>query len=215
MHYLTAEKRKQKTNEFLKALMVPTLEDLPLCEDFTNAQFRPAKEIAERCFVLAVIHFVAHGEVSAEEAREYLADDLWNRASPSEKEFLMNEKPSKQDIIDFSWRIEGLYVLLWSLGKFDELGLPIEMCDMGHIEDPPDFTGEPEEWIAKATLRNTEEILDQVDLIYRIHWATRDAELNGDKTPGNFDPGIVFERHHALNWLVMTEDEWDDVTTDT
>jgi hypothetical protein len=30
------------------------------------------------------------------------------------------------------------------------------------------------------------------------------------------DPGVIQERHHALNWLVRFEDaEWDDVDTPT
>jgi hypothetical protein len=117
--------------------------------------------------------------------------------------------------VEYSWRIESLNVLLWSLKKFDDLQLPINMCDFEHIEDLPDLSVDPTEWIEKSRLRNNEEILNQVDLIYRIHWATRDAELNGKKIPGNFHPGIIFERHYALNWLVRYANEWDDITTDT
>lgn len=54
-----------------------------------------------------------------------------------------------------------------------------------------------------------------MDLIYRIDWAIVDARLNNKEPPGGFDPGVVFERHYALNWLTRYSDDWDDVTTDT
>ena len=107
---------------------------------------------------------------------------------------MTNRKPSDKERVEHSWKIEGLNVLLWSLSKFDDLSLPISMCDFEHIEDLPDLSVDPAEWIAKSKLRNTEQILNEVDLTYRIHWATRDAELNNKVIPGDFHPGIVFER---------------------
>ena len=213
---LTGEERKHRTNEFLKNLKVPILEHLPLVEDFSEAQFRDEKDVAERCVILYGIIFVVHGEASGNEMIEYFKEfGLWEKVSPKEKKFLKNKNPSKQDKIDHSWKIESLNVLLWSLQKFDELELPLEMCSFEHIEDLPDLNVDPSAWIEKARLRNQEEILNQVDLIYRIHWATRDAELNNKPVPGGFDSGVVFERHYALNWLVMYAEQWDDITTDT
>jgi hypothetical protein len=213
---LTGEERKKRTNEFLKDLKVPTLEHLPLVEDFNEAKFRNDREVAERCIILYGIIFVVHGEVSGDEMTKYLKDfGLWDKVSPDERSFLGNENPSDHDRVTHSWKIEGLNVLLWSLNKFNDLELPINMCDFDHIQDLPNLNNDPTEWIEKSRLRSKEEILNQVDLIYRIHWATRDAELNNKKIPGNFHPGIVFERHYALNWLVMYADEWDDITTDT
>ena len=68
---LTGEERKFRTNEFLKAFEVPTLEHLPLVEDFNDARFRSDKEVAERCVILYGIIFVVHGEASGQEMIEY------------------------------------------------------------------------------------------------------------------------------------------------
>jgi hypothetical protein len=213
---LTGEERKLRTNEYLKALKVPTLEHLPLVEDFNDARFRNDREVAERCVVLYGIIFVVHGEASGDEMIRYFKEfGLWDNVSPNEKKFLTNKTPNDQEKVECSWKIEGLNVLLWSLNKFEDLGLPINMCDFEHIEDLPDLSVDPTEWIEKSKLRNREEILNEVDLIYRIHWATRDSELNGKSIPGDFHSGIVFERHYALNWLVIYADDWDDITTDT
>lgn len=213
---LTGEERKRRTNAFLKKQNVATLEHLPLVEDFTEARFRDEKEISKRCVVLYGIVFVVHGEASGEEMVEYFKEfGLWGDVSPNERKFLENKKVSEKERIEYSWKVECLNVLLWSLKKFEELDLPIDMCDFEHIEDLPDLSVDPTPWIERSHLRNKEEILNEVDLIYRIHWATRDAELNSRDIPGNFNPGIVFERHYALNWVVMYADEWDEITTDT
>ena len=74
------------------------------------------------------IIFVVHGEVSGEEMIEYFKEfGLWEKVSPNEKKFLINKKPTDQERIEYSWKIEGLNVLLWSLSKFDDLSLPYLM----------------------------------------------------------------------------------------
>lgn len=58
------------------------------------------------------------------------------------------------------------------------------------------------------------DILDVSDLTYRLHWATRNAELNNSQTIA-LNSGIVSGRHYAINWVTFYADSWDDVTTDT
>ncbi len=42
------------------------------------------------------------------------------------------------------------------------------------------------------------------------------ARLDGTAMPPGLDPGIVYERHYVLNWLIgYSGQAWDDVTTDT
>jgi hypothetical protein len=34
--------------------------------------------------------------------------------------------------------------------------------------------------------------------------------------PAGLHPGVLYERHYALNWLIgYCDQEWDEVTTDT
>ena len=72
------------------------------------------------------------------------------------------------------------------------------------------------QFIEDSELRPIADILDQVDLIYRYHWAVRNARLKGQQIPADLDPDVTVERHHALNWLIgYLEQAWDDVSTDT
>jgi hypothetical protein len=70
--------------------------------------------------------------------------------------------------------------------------------------------------VRSARLRGAGEILDALDLCYRLHWATTEARVKQTEPPAGLEPGVVAERHHALNWLVRFQDaDWDDVDTPT
>ena len=215
-HKLTAQERKEFSDKFLKQKGVPVLEGLPFVDDYTNAKFRNEKEVAKKAVVLYGLIYVAHGEKTSKEMIEYFKKyDLWSSVSPDERLYLEKQNKTPEDNNPVSWRIENLNVLLWALGNFEKLSFPTAICDFSNYKNLPDLEIDPTEWIANSKLRNTEEILNETDLIYRIHWATRDADLNGKPMPAGLDDDIIMERHFALNWLTMYTANWDDVTTDT
>ncbi len=80
---------------------------------------------------------------------------------------------------------------------------------------------EEEAFLANAKLLPTETLLDALDLHFRLHWLVRQDQQDGKAPDGemggkDLNPGVVLERHHALNWLVQHEGaEWDDVQTPT
>ncbi len=66
------------------------------------------------------------------------------------------------------------------------------------------------------TERPAAEILDALDLHFRLHWAARQASVEQKSPPTDLEPGVVVERRHALNWLVCFQDaDWDGVDTPT
>jgi hypothetical protein len=103
--------------------------------------------------------------------------------------------------------------MFWALEWLDEpLGVPREICEVPFLAS---MVGNVE--LTLNGLKPQAEILDEADFIYRCHWATRQAGLDGQPPSGGLDSGVTMERHHALNWLIGYGDdaEWDDVTTDT
>ena len=151
-----------------------------------------------------------------EDLDNYIEDySLAEKFSPDEDKFVKAKEYPEQDRINFTWRYECLWVMLWALGYVKELAYPDTICDPGFaIETIIKKT--PEEFTKQAKLRNASEILDEADLIYRYHWAVVDARVNSKPTPTNLDPGVVQERHYALNWLVgYMDQEWDEISTDT
>lgn len=215
-HKLSGQERKNFTNKFLKQKNVPVLEHLPLVEDYEEARFRDEKEVARKAVVLSGLLYVAHGGKTSEEVIDYFKRyNLWDSVSPDEQAYLENKNRTERDNIPITWRAEALNVLLWSLGHFDKLSFPTTLCDFTNYKNLPNVDADPTDWINEVRLRNTEDILNETDLIYRMHWATTDASLNGRPTPAGLSDDIIVERHFALNWLTMYADEWDDVTTDT
>jgi hypothetical protein len=106
--------------------------------------------------------------------------------------------------------------LLWTINKVDSLELPIKQVEINEIVSRlPDFLTNPKDFIENANIRPTTEILDVSDLVYRLHWATRNADLNNQPMPAKLDLSIIIERHYAINWVTFYADEWDEVTTDT
>jgi hypothetical protein len=120
-----------------------------------------------------------------------------------------------QERVNVSWRSEAIWLLLWTIQKVDKLDLPIDEVNIADIVNRlPKLMSSTKDFIESATIRTTGEILDQSDLIYRLHWATRQAELDND-IELELNPSIITERHYAINWVTYYADNWDDITTDT
>jgi hypothetical protein len=138
-----------------------------------------------------------------------------DRLTPVETAFMAHPAPDEGTSVELSWRYECVPVLEWALGLRDDLPFPdgktdapLALLDMS----PEKMAALP----ANASLRPTTEILDALDLHYRAHWLIRQARIYNQPPPEGLAPGMVAERHYALNWLVHFEDaEWDQVDTPT
>lgn len=208
-----SEARKARSIERLRSEAVPLIEHLPALEEEQDTHRRTSAEVALRA--LGAMIAAVKGETRDEELIEkvigqYDAEDLF---SPAERAFIHGPASSDSQFIQFTWRYEAAFVLLWATGFYPALPYPSDIVDV------PDMAGlfsqlGREGLIDKAVLRPQSELLDAADLTYRYHWAVRNARLVGRAVPSNLDPGVVSERHYALNWLVGPS-EWDNVSTDT
>lgn len=207
--------RKERSMAQLRSEGVPVIEHLPAIESETDALRRDVETVAYRTMALLVV------AVKGEGIEQSVIDDviteygLAPHFTPKEKAFLGDTAPPYQDRVQFTWRYEAACALLWALGYLPELGKPTAICDVANAVTTMRQRS-AEQFIAEANLRPLPEILDQADLIYRYHWAVRDARINGRPVPAGLEPGVTLERHHALNWLIgYMDDAWDDVSTDT
>lgn len=216
-NYKTAEQRKKQTEKYLKSLNIPFIDHLPLIEEENEVKIRTAQEIAERILILVYLAYVSEVPDERENVIEFLETNLlWDKVSPDEKELFQKEELTDQETTNISWRSEGVWLLLWTINKVDKLELPTEQVEIPKIVSLlPEFLTDPTEFIKNAIVRPTTEILDQSDLVYRLHWATRNADLNNQPMPANLDLSIIMERHYAINWVTFYADEWDEISTDT
>ena len=208
--------RKRKSIDFLKNLGIPTIEHLPCIIDDEKAQIRSIEAIVRRMVAITITAVKAEGlemERTNQIIHQFGAASYF---SPEEVDFLNNQTPSQQELAKFSWRYEGLWVLLWSLDFIKMLALPTDICDVGKAVTIIIDAGTIDALIKQANLKSKKQILDATDLIYRLNWACVDSNLKGENMPANINPGIVYERHYAFNWLISNNNEaWDDVSTNT
>ena len=105
-HKLTSQERKDLTNAFLKQKGVPTLEHLPLVEDYKEARFRDEKEVARKAIILYGLIFVANKEKTSEEIILYFRKyDLWKNVSPHERQYLEKKNKTDNDNNPVTWRL--------------------------------------------------------------------------------------------------------------
>ena len=210
-----SQTRRARSISILKSQKVPFIDHLPVILTEEESTRRTTEQVAQRAIALCIV--AAKGEGLEQEMIDQLVKEyqLASVFTPKESEFIRNPKPTQHDRVQFTWRYECCWVMLWALGFVDELKPPNSICDVVAAVTIVRDNGR-KGFLEKAELRSQAEILDAADLIYRYHWAVRDAQINNRETTVNLDSGVVLERHYALNWLIgYMDQEWDDVTTDT
>ncbi len=216
--------RKHRSESRLRDEGVPFIHHLPRIETTDEVKLRTKEEIAYRSLALTVVTAKALGmrQPSVENAVKQLG--LAPHFSPRERTFILDPTPPHQEVVHFSWSGEAAWPLFWVLGFVHQLDRPIPVTGERDLPEAvhavQDHGAGP--FIHAVRLRSLEEVLDQTDLVYRYHWAVREAWRRGHKMPAGLDPGVIEERHHGLNWLLVPcheqpdeWTEWEDVDTST
>lgn len=191
----------------LFGLEAPPLPPLPGSEEL---QFRSAREVAARCQALWAVATAASGvELSA--ASELMASrGVGEVTTPLETAYLAGDAPTPER---FAKRKEALHALLWALDKVELLGAPRHETDFAEatrrLRRLPGT-----EFVDKAQLRPTDEILEEVAVHYACHGALSTKVSRDAVAAGNLDlrPEVVRERTLALLWLIQhLHLDWDDL----
>jgi len=214
-----AWKRKEKTDALLSEMGIVVPTHLPPLISEPELQLRSGEEIAQRALALFAVAVRAetlnsNQPMSADEIQARLPH-AFGHLTADERSFLSDDSPSPQAIAKFGWRYECVLVLEWALGLTQKLPYPSAICDVPMVAGLmlQNFSSGN---FKKVKVRRSAEILDALDLHYRFHWAVREAQVKKVDAPKNLMPGVVSERHYALNWLVRFEDaDWDRVDTPT
>src|SRR5262245_48040933 len=164
-----AQARKARSIAILKKEGVAFIEHLPVVETEAEAKRRTTEEVALRAIALCIVAVKGEGLENEEIKNLVKKYEIAGALSPAERTFIDNPEPSKHDRIQFAWRYECYWVMLWSLGFIDELPRPENICDVRKAVSFLRDLGR-DEFLRKAKLRPAREILDAADLIYRYHW---------------------------------------------
>lgn len=218
--------RRNKSMELLRERHIYVTPWLPLLWEKAEEPGRSAAEVCGRAAALLIVSLYSECRVgehmSYQEAREFVALILDRyRAeeyfSPEEKKYLDNPDSTEQEQIQFAWQYENLWVMEWALELTDDLFWPDRICDVPCSARLMQKYPTMKALLRAAKLRPRKELLEQADLIYRLHWACVDARMMGMPAPQKVDEGVVMERHHALFWLAGCDEmcPWDEVDLST
>ncbi|OXB97938.1 MULTISPECIES: DUF4272 domain-containing protein [Bacillus] len=218
------EKRKQKSISYLQDKGIPYIEGLPQLPPLTSIQLRSREEITKRAVALLIVIQYACDvaqEGDLKTSKEFVMEllnqfDVVESLTMQERNFLNSEEPDEKEAIQIAWQYEAQWVLLWSIGLVNTLKFPKEICDCHYaiklVSDCSSFN----EFYQKTKLRNVEEILDEADLIYRLHWACVHDRINAREATAGMHESIVIERRRGLFWLINYKNEdWDYISMDT
>ena len=207
--------RKQSSIIYCRERGIPVIDHLPCVTSEAEVKIRSNDDIINRALALCYLGLKSEGlEKKHLDGfnKKYLIAPHFTK---EEKLYVYATTPLEEQRVNASWRYEGMHVLLWALGYVDSLAYPDQMCNVE--EDVKLILDRTKaEFSTGVKIRSKQEILDQADLIYRLHWACVNAKIKNEEPPAGLNASVVYERHYALNWLIRyMEQEWDEVSTDT
>jgi hypothetical protein len=210
--------RKATSESKLRLLGVPINEHLPMIESANEVELRTPEEVLGRLIALWAVVDKAYLGSESQSASYIVAHEMQPWLSNVERTFLLDDQPNERDCIHFSWQLEALYFLAWCAGLLECSEAPNNESSVKPILNLfPVGAEQPDRLRAAIRLRDKSEVLDRADLMYRLHWAVRNAKLTGSGELNGIDGGVVQEWHRAVNWMIRydSEDDWDQVGTDT
>ncbi|OCA84779.1 DUF4272 domain-containing protein [Pradoshia sp. D12] len=207
--------RKKRTEKLLKEMGIPINTHLHTLESENSLHFKDIEQVIDRIIAITIVSAKGSGapdETIDEFLESYNAKELF---SPEEKEFIENEEPDQDEYNTYSWKIECNSALLWAINLIPDLPFPHTLSDVETLYDLV-LHSTKEELLERASYRDKNEILDALDLLYRLHWAIAETRMNNEEFPIEISPGVVYERRYALNWMInILDEEWDDISMDT
>jgi len=169
------------------------------------AAARVAARAVSICYVVGIFY-----DADRTELVRLLQDfKLWDVVPSSERGLLEapTVPPGEKQLLD--WLPESAQVMAWSL----------RLADLNHLQRCDDtlytlfpFKTDPTPFISEAKLRPYDEIGQELDVLYMLHWATVDALLKSQQPP--VDPIQIRFRRRAIEWIWGTN-EWDQISLDT
>ena len=205
--------RRNRSNSFLESKGILVNQHLPVVGG-PDSKIRTKDEIVKRAYALLLTAVKGEG-MEQEHLERTVFDKKIDFLSPKEKEIFDAESMSDIQKAYATWRYESLQVIIWALGLMENLPYPSDICNVKEVVAKI-FTPSREEFENSVNIKTKDEILEALDMTYRMHWACVNARIKNEEVGGQLNPSIIYERHYALNWLTNFEGlNWDNVSTPT
>lgn len=226
---VTPEERRNNTIEKLKKLGIDFNPKLPFVESKEQVKVKDIATVKKRAMAsllsIQLACSIRNGEdykKSVDIILEYmqkfgiLLEDLL----PKERLLIENSKTKEgcqneltmQDVTDVGWTYEAYWSIVWALDLITdkELSDASKICNGERAIALMSIVANP-----TGHLRDTDKLLDMLDLFYCYHWACVNKRIDPNTKIGNLNPEVVWERRRGLEWLVCDEEDWFNMSLDT
>lgn len=173
---------------------------------------RAQSEVADRMLCLNALAASAYGFQRGASLRWLDENSAGGALTFNERAFLQE---GRGDPAVFKMQVEGLWLLAWASSLEAELDFWKD-CDGNFVQRLPDLKRNQSGsgFRQQVQLRSADQIGQAEDLAFCLHWAVRQAQLDGALLPGAPTNWMLMERRKALVWLTGDLD-WDEVQLDT
>jgi hypothetical protein len=192
---------------------VPVNKGLP---EIIIKKVRTSKDVGVRINILGVFLAISDDSKSIKFFKKLLKEqDMLDYLTATEKLILESEKLTEQQEIDLSWNQESMYALSWCLGIASKMSSPTVESDLHSIFKylPPEV--DLKSFLDKCNLIDNQNILEELEYYYGLHWAVRHPESWSFLKVNKFKISIIRERRKAMEWVLDNSLIWDDIPLDT
>jgi len=182
-----------------------------------KAALRPPQDIARRLLALNGLYSWATGsKANAVQALANLDHDGL-RSELTESEAALLSGPRSPGVEQIRWKLENMWPLAWALGHGATPRIDFGMINNTRIDTTMRgfLKGSLADLLARATPRPLTELAAIGDLFYCAHHAVKAAQRARATVPRGFHPAddgrVIYERRHAITWMVSPGNGWDDI----
>lgn len=208
---MTPELRKEASELRLHKRGIRLNLQLPVIESEDEICLRSIGEIQQRMQALQTVWQHLHGAAPARAEQGADASLSANEASfvamaHRDLAQALAQQPELQHVA------EAWYFLAWASGWVQHLAIPGQAQPVTALHELMRAAASQ-----GIQVRRKAELLDWSDLLYRLHWAVRHAQISGREIPGRLYAPAIQQWHKAVNWLCCydEQDDWDLVSTET
>ncbi len=204
---ISPEDVKAVSNAQLQELGIVTNDELPTMDVIEELEPQTARDVARRALVLIYVLGLGFGAKPLKLKKALTDYSLWDYVTDAERALLNKKNLNEQDRINAQWLIEDVQALAWCLGLVELK--PFEHYDDDIASQFPKLYTSPKEFILGATLRPYEEMYQQADFHYRLHWVAQNGVEESDDF--HVSVSLIQERRRALEWVIGVDQDWDSV----
>jgi hypothetical protein len=196
------------TRTWAEALKVEGSEDLPPIAGYSKLYARSAREVATRAIILQGVVAIAYEVAPDPIAKWFREQGIWPAVTPQEERFMLSAERTSSEQLQYRWKQEAEWTLLWMLGRVRSLGLPTRCCDTRRLVDEimPALGDDLQDFIREAELRPAGALLAEDDRTYNLWCYALAAQRRKEELPSDLNLAVLRERRYAFEWMDGNQD---------